>query len=524
MTASGSVAEAGSPLDGRPLPWRRAKSGLLRWLVAATRWSLSARVVGLATATFVVVYGTLILQKHARFGTQAFDLGIFDQGLWLLSRFKTPFVTLRGLHLFGDHSSYILILLAPLYWMWADVRVLLMLTVVALASSGPLVYMIARTEGVRKPLAAALAVAFLLHPAIGWNVWNVFHPEVLAVPLLLAAYLFTARGRPVWGAVVLGLTLLIKEDAALIVAPLALYLAWRFREWQIHGVVVLVAVAVFAFNFLVALPHFSPTGELIYTNRYSTFGDTLPSIIGGVLTSPGQVFSLLSATDRLVYTAAMVGPMALALLAPELLVVGLPIALVNLLSQHGYQGNIRYQYTSYLLAIVALAAIRGAARLTSVSKDKPTRPVLAAVLVGAVVIAGGLGTFLAGPLPRNDPGNPWAGYSSQPGEVRRALDLIPGDAVVSADWFISPHLTHRDTIYMYPNPFVRDAWGVASEPPPPSADTVEWVVVRTDTLDNNGTDKSGRTARAFELIQTDPQFEEVVANEWVVVFRRVREP
>src|SRR4029453_15559085 len=56
---------------------------------------------------------------HARFGTFGFDLGIFDQGVWLLSRFRDPFVTIRGLPLFGDHASYILVLVAPLYWLWA---------------------------------------------------------------------------------------------------------------------------------------------------------------------------------------------------------------------------------------------------------------------------------------------------------------------------------------------------------------------------------------------------------------------
>jgi hypothetical protein len=43
---------------------------------------------------------------HARSGTFGFDLGIFDQGVWLLSRFRDSFVTIRGLPLFGDHTSW----------------------------------------------------------------------------------------------------------------------------------------------------------------------------------------------------------------------------------------------------------------------------------------------------------------------------------------------------------------------------------------------------------------------------------
>jgi hypothetical protein len=37
------------------------------------------------------------VRNHAGFHTGAFDIGIFDQGVWLLSRFHEPFVTARGL-------------------------------------------------------------------------------------------------------------------------------------------------------------------------------------------------------------------------------------------------------------------------------------------------------------------------------------------------------------------------------------------------------------------------------------------
>ena len=55
----------------------------------------------------------------------AFDAGIFDQGVWLLSRFKSPFVTIMGLNLFGDHASYILLGFVPLYWIHPSIDWLL---------------------------------------------------------------------------------------------------------------------------------------------------------------------------------------------------------------------------------------------------------------------------------------------------------------------------------------------------------------------------------------------------------------
>jgi hypothetical protein len=70
-------------------------------------------LLGGMIALFVGTFVWVTWLTHARFGSFGFDLGIFDQGVWLLSRFRDPFVTIRGLPLFGDHASYILVLVAP---------------------------------------------------------------------------------------------------------------------------------------------------------------------------------------------------------------------------------------------------------------------------------------------------------------------------------------------------------------------------------------------------------------------------
>jgi len=481
----------------------RAESRLIR--VRSAVWS-HAGLVGAATVMTALAYSILLLHRHAMFGTQIFDLGIFDQGVWLLSRFKEPFVTFRGLNLFADHSSWILFLITPLYWIWSDVRVLLLLTVLAVTAGGPLVYAIARTEGIRKPLATALAVAYLLHPAAAWNMWDAFHPEVLAIPLLLAAYLFASRKSMKLAAVALLLTLLVKEDAALVVVPFALYLGWRFKAWRMSGVVMTLAVLLFIFNFEYVLPHFSPTGTLIYTSRYGDFGNGLPEIVWNVVTSPGEVISILATPTKLIYLSAMILPMFLALLAPELLVVAAPITLANLLSQHGYQSQIKYHYTVYLLAIVALAAIRGASRID--------REPLTRFAIPAVLIAGIVGVVAAGPLP-GTPRGEWGGTTGDPAAINEALAMIPDDAPLSADWFIGPHVGHRDVVYMYSNPFVRDYWSVDSVAGPP-IDGAEWVVMRANTPGEYGE----KTEQALEIIKADPSWEQVIANDAVLLYHR----
>ena len=47
-------------------------------------------LLGGVTALFVAAFVWLTWLTHARLGTFGFDLGIFDQGVWLLSRYQTP--------------------------------------------------------------------------------------------------------------------------------------------------------------------------------------------------------------------------------------------------------------------------------------------------------------------------------------------------------------------------------------------------------------------------------------------------
>ncbi|WP_425354774.1 DUF2079 domain-containing protein, partial [Limnoraphis robusta] len=65
----------------------------------------------------MVIVSTIILficssLRHALFQSNAFDLGIFDNGIYLISQGQEPFVVFRGLHILGDHGAWILYPLA----------------------------------------------------------------------------------------------------------------------------------------------------------------------------------------------------------------------------------------------------------------------------------------------------------------------------------------------------------------------------------------------------------------------------
>jgi uncharacterized membrane protein len=76
-------------------------------------WSLS--FVLLACLVFVLYLLWLQIRRYEQLGAYAFDLGIFQQAVWLMAHGETPFVTVRGMNILGDHFTPIIYLIAIPY-------------------------------------------------------------------------------------------------------------------------------------------------------------------------------------------------------------------------------------------------------------------------------------------------------------------------------------------------------------------------------------------------------------------------
>ncbi|MEJ1935584.1 DUF2079 domain-containing protein, partial [Nostoc sp. NIES-2111] len=70
--------------------------------------------------------------RHELFQSTAFDLGIFDQAVYLISQGKEPVTTIQGFHILGDHAAWIFYPLALLYKIYPSVYWLFAVQVIAL--------------------------------------------------------------------------------------------------------------------------------------------------------------------------------------------------------------------------------------------------------------------------------------------------------------------------------------------------------------------------------------------------------
>jgi uncharacterized membrane protein len=437
--------------------------------------SLPARLLLVAASlSYVALFLYWTFRNYDGHAVLAFDLGIFDQGVWLLSRFKTPFVTVSGRHLFGDHTSFILLPFALVYRLVPSAKVLLGAQTIALALAAVPTFLIAREKLRSEMVAALLAVAYLLHPVVGWtNLSEDFHPDAFEIPLVLFAVWFLLRHRWPGYWICVGALLLVKEDVALLTFALGVYVALR-HDRRIGLITCLVSAAYFYVAVFLIVPAFLGAGS-IHAGRIPYGGPI--GFVRKTLTEPGEVFSHVFTERRGWYLWQLFAPLAFVpCWAPGVLLIATGPLLINLVTAFGYQFDVRYHYSTLILPVLVVAAIFGIA-------SAPPR--YRRAMVGLVVAASVWCAYLWSPTPIGRV-RPFIGNPRDPSVASfdRAARLIPRNAAVSAYYGYVAQLSHREEIYMFPNPWRASNWGTFKQEGQrlSRADRVQFVIVPADLL------------------------------------------
>jgi uncharacterized membrane protein len=506
----------GDPLAATPAPApgdgavERALVDLGRRLVGVTRLSgptLCAATLGLALAVFVVAFTRATWAMHQRFGTYGFDLGIYDQGVWLLSRPRSPFVTVRGLDLFGQHASYILVLVAPLYRIWADPRLLLLLQVLFLAVPAVVVYRLGGRHLGHPVAGLAVALAYLAYPGVQWAITWQFHPEAIAAGLLALAVLAADRRDHRTMAVLLALAALCGEEVGLVVAGFGVLLVVGGRR-QVGWRTAAAGLAWFLLATYVLIPAVAGRQPLLFEAGYGITGSGPRALLAGLPAMAGRALQTGLANDGIAYLLLVFVPLlGLPLLAPRWLWPVAPPLLLNLAAVQPEHHQIRFHYLATAAPLLAAGAVAG---LAAVRRRWPR--LLAPLLVLLVLVAGFM-DWRYGPAPwSREPVAVPAG-ATDPAR-RQALALVGPDAPVSAQYNLVPHLAHRAKIYEFPNPFRAVNWGVTGDThPPAAAEVVRFVVVQRDLLGEED-------RKLLDRLQADPAWRTRLDRDNVVVLER----
>jgi len=466
----------------------------------------AASVAAMATA-FAAYFAVRTSRVHFGLGTSSYDFGLYEQGTWLMSRFKEPYVTLMGRNLIGDHTSFVLLLVVPLFWFVGSSATLLVVQACVVAAAAVFVYLAAAhvLDGDRTA-AAVVAAAYLVHPAVSWTVLENFHPDSF-LPVAIAGAIWAAlRGRWGWYWCFVVLALSVKEDAAVVMALVGAWVALTGgdRRGRLHGAASsLIALAtMLAMLFLVMRTLTGVTFRNSWRVPFGGFG----GLVKTAFTDPRAVLDHFSSDGRPWYLWQMLAPTGLLFLrAPILAATAAGALFVNVLSTFWYQYQIGYHYS--IGPVVPL--VLGTAWAVSRVPVRWRRAAIAWVAVSAAVAA-----FLWSPLPgsRNDVAT-WPPSHPVAVAAREILDAVPDGASVAAFHSLTPHIARREEIWSLPNPFVRNLYGpdvFSGGDRLPAADRVEYVVMPA---------KPEESLAAVWVLES-PAFELVAQNRYWLVFRR----
>lgn len=402
--------------QGRPSLFRellKKVSPLFLFLSAALLWTLSSWI------------------RYEAFQA-GFDFAIFMQAIANTVRGDFLYSSIKGgICLLGDHFSPILALLAAPYAIWQDPKIILLIQAAAVASCVFPIYRIAHERLQNSTLAMIFAAAFVFYlPTIN-AVRFEFHPELLVMPVLLWAFHALLHGRLWRASLLLFLSLLSKENAALITFAFGLYALIAVPKAKGFGVFWMIFSYLY---FYVITTHVMPlmSGQEYFYLR-GNYGAWKEQGLGAF-------FSHVLRPASGSYLIKIFAPLGfLSFLGGPTLLLTFPMLLQNLIARNESAISIFFQYTVFLTPFVFVSAIEGAKRWSA----------RYAHLLGFYLVAAIL--FMAGPSEFYIMNRNWAAKPPNREALKAYFSTIPSEDSVRTHEFFAGHLANRKQLHIYEN-------------------------------------------------------------------------
>lgn len=409
-------------------------------------------ILGTAFVVFVSVWTVCRIYS---FCTPTYDFGIFSQMFYSMKTKGIPYTTVERdmmLSHFHVHVSPIYYLILPIYFLFPFPATLQVMQALILASSVIPLWFLCRRHGLAPAVSLIFCALLLVYPAFSAGTSYDIHENAFLTPLilwLLFAIDTTSIPITIFSAC---LILLVKEDAAVYVGIVALYLLIKSalrknennRYWGlIFGFALLIGSVVW---FIIVTGYLSRSGDGVMTYRYQNFmvdgSGSLLGVIKTLLLCPEKVIYESTDPEKLKFIFLTLFPLlGLPFITRkfERYLLIIPYILVNLMSDYQYQHDIFFQYTFGSIACLMYLTVVNLADLKHTGKQ---------CLIGSVCLALCCILFaenvvpVATRYPRYMKNN-YEHYRS----IHQMLEQIPDDASVAATTFYTTQLSQREILY-----------------------------------------------------------------------------
>ena len=305
-----------------------------------------------------IAYGSVLFTsaafQHYLFGTQVWDIGLFEQFSWLIGEGQIWTISsLRNIAPLQDHFSLLLLPIGFIYKLFPSTYTLIGLQSIALGSLPAVASCLAVSRRVNATLIWALVCAIVLSPYSFLVNRGDFHPDVLTVPLMVVAIFEATKNRRFRYYFCLIVTLFAKNAQALFGIGLCFYCFARGKYRR--GLITFLISLIWWF----LATHFSSAGGDHVAIRLEYLGDTKIEMLTTLLSRPWIVFSVASPSDILLYSLGLSLPFLALLRKPALacLLGATPVYFINIISGSGIHRELNHHYSVVILAFLIAGCI-----------------------------------------------------------------------------------------------------------------------------------------------------------------------
>jgi len=407
---------------------------------------------------YVIVIGGITVVKYLCYKQSIYDTSIFSQMFYYMSKWGLPFTTVERQKLISHlaiHFSLIYYTLLPGFMVFKSVIYLTIAKTLLMASGVFPLYKISKKKGLSNHISLILSISYLAFPMliasnIGDGNGHILNENYFYCALLFWIFYFLEDENFKLFWVFCILTILVKEDAPIILASIGLYLILS-KKSNFHGKVLFIISAVY---FIICTKFIMPRfgTEYMIASFYNNFAPdasaALPSILYAFIYKPSYVLQQIFTPAKVIFLLQLLAPLMflplLALKKVQNWALIIPIVLTSLLCTNPcyiYELASHHNMTPicicFYLTIIVLSEFK--------SKKYQIFIVISILLVTSIFS-----------ISYN---SVKAKYISYYIENRAAINLtdialkkIPESASVTADDHFSTKLTNRLNLYLFFNP------------------------------------------------------------------------
>jgi len=398
------------------------------------------------------------IQRYETLNAYTADLSLIDQAMWntLHGHFMEATWGDHQQPRFAEHVELILIPLSAFFWIWDDVRILLIVQAYVLAVGGLPVYWLAKQYSPVHPLF--FVMLYLFSPPLQASAVADFHADPFVVTPYLLTFWYATRKSWRWMWFWAIIVMMCKENMPTLLVMLGMYLFMQQPattkvsepsaglNQKKHAIaLIIISVAWFA------IATFGIVAPLARVN----FGTDVPVYLANRFSSnPIEWLTMLTDINRMWYlTGLLLTTGGLALFAPHYLLLGLPIIIANMFSNFAGQYSGEQHYSAPLVPIFIIAAIHGTKHLAHIIPKNQTPIRGGSKLLGfLMIVAFGIASsyhYCYGWTPLSRRAETYS-HDYHTRLLPHFLKQIPAGVPISASAGLHPHVAHRHVAYTFP--------------------------------------------------------------------------